>query len=71
MLQIRPMDTEVPIFQRLQTDLSPVVLENIFQVAEADIPALLEAWAHDAAWMKQSEVTFQRSSIAGSPVAPC
>jgi ribonuclease D len=41
MVQIRPLDSEVPIFQQVNTDLSPVVLVNIFHVAEADIPALL------------------------------
>jgi heme-degrading monooxygenase HmoA len=25
---------------------------NVFQVAEADIPALLKAWENDANWMK-------------------
>ena len=45
MLQLRPLDAEVPIFAQLQADQSPVVLVNIFQVAEADIPSLLEAWA--------------------------
>jgi hypothetical protein len=43
MLQLRPLDPSTPIFQQLGTDVSPVILVNIFQVAEADIPALLKA----------------------------
>ena len=44
MLQLRPLDFNVPIFRQLQVDQSPVVLVNIFQVAEAEIPSLLKAW---------------------------
>jgi heme-degrading monooxygenase HmoA len=43
----------VPIFQQLGTETSPVILVNVFQVAEADIPALLKAWENDANWMKK------------------
>lgn len=71
MLQLRPLDAEVPIFAQLQADQSPVVLVNIFQVAEADIPALLEAWAQDAAWMKRQPgyiSTQLHRGIAGSTV---
>ena len=71
MLQLRPLDAEVPIFAQLQADQSPVVLVNIFQVAEADIPSLLEAWALDAAWMKQQPgyiSTQLHRGIAGSTV---
>lgn len=71
MLQLQPLDTAVPIFQQLHADQSPVVLVNIFQVAEADIPALLEAWAQDAAWMKQQPgyiSTQLHQGIAGSTV---
>ena len=53
MLQMRPLDATVPIFQQLATDVSPVILVNIFQVDAADIPALLKAWEDDANWMKQ------------------
>jgi heme-degrading monooxygenase HmoA len=71
MLQLRPLDVNVPIFQQLKADLSPVILVNIFQVAEADVPALLEAWAQDAAWMKQQPgyiSTQLHQGIAGSTV---
>jgi heme-degrading monooxygenase HmoA len=53
MLQLKPLDPSTPIFQQLGTEVSPVILVNVFQVAEADIPALLEAWEADANWMKQ------------------
>lgn len=53
MLQLRPLDQNVPIFQQLSTESSPVILVNVFQVAEADIPALLKAWENDANWMKK------------------
>ena len=53
MLELRPLDQNMPIFQQLNTDVSPVVLVNIFQVAEPDVPALLSAWENDANWMKK------------------
>jgi heme-degrading monooxygenase HmoA len=53
MLQLRPLDQNVPILQQLGTEASPVILVNVFQVAEADIPALLKAWENDANWMKK------------------
>ncbi|MBK7954831.1 MAG: hypothetical protein IPK02_13260 [Candidatus Accumulibacter sp.] len=52
MLQLKPLDHDVPIFEQIRSDVSPVVLVNIFQVAEEDIPALLKAWESDANWMK-------------------
>ena len=71
MLQLKPLDTAVPIFQQLGTEQSPVVLVNVFNVAAADIPALLEAWAADANWMKQQPgyiSTQLHRGIAGSTV---
>jgi heme-degrading monooxygenase HmoA len=76
MLQLKPLDPNVPIFRQLQADQiqadpSPVVLVNIFQVAEEDIPALLEAWAGDASWLKQQPgfiSTQLHQGIAGSAV---
>jgi heme-degrading monooxygenase HmoA len=69
MIQLKPLDEKVPIFQQLNAEASPVVLVNLFQVAEADIPALLEAWAADANWMKQQPgyiSTQLHQGIAGS-----
>ena len=55
MLSLRPLDPAVPIKQQLQSPApaEPVVLVNLFTVAEADIPALLAAWETDANWMKR------------------
>ncbi len=71
MLQLKPLDPLVPIFQQLGADVSPVVLVNVFQVAEGDIPALLLAWEADANWMKQQPgyiSTQLHQGIAGSTV---
>ena len=71
MLQLSPLDPNVPIFHQLAAEVSPVVLVNIFVVAETDIPALLEAWAADANWMKQQPgyiSTQLHQGIAGSTV---
>jgi heme-degrading monooxygenase HmoA len=71
MLELRPLDQNVPIFQQLNTDVSPVVLVNIFQVAEPDVPALLNAWEHDANWMKSQPgyiSTQLHRGIGGSTV---
>ena len=71
MVQLQPLDANVPIFQQINIDLSPVVVVNIFQVTEADIPALLSAWEKDANWMKQQSgfiSTQMHRGIAGSTV---
>lgn len=51
--------------------MSPVVLVNVFTVAESDIPALLKAWEDDANWMKKQPgyiSTQLHRGIAGSTV---
>ena len=71
MLQIRPMDTQVPIFNQLGQDLTPVILINLFTVDTADVPELLKAWEGDANWMKQQAgyiSTQLHRGIAGSCV---
>ena len=60
-----------PVFQQLGADVSPVILVNIFHVAESEIPALLAAWEADANWMKQQPgyiSTQLHQAIAGSTV---
>ena len=52
-MQLRPLDENVSIFQQLESEVSPVILVNLFQIAEAEIPDLLRAWEHDANWMKK------------------
>lgn len=71
MLQLQPLDPNTPIFQQLSTEASPVVLINIFHVAEGDIPALLTAWETDANWMKRQPgyiSTQLHQGIGGSTV---
>lgn len=53
MLQLRPLDPRIPIQQQLGETLAPVVLINVFTVDPKDVDALLDAWTHDANWMKQ------------------
>ena len=53
MLQLRPLDPLVPIQQQLGETLAPVVLINVFTVDAKDVDALLDAWTHDANWMKR------------------
>ncbi len=53
MLSLRPLDPVVPIERQLQDTVAPVVLVNLFTVAEADVPTLLAAWEKDANWMKR------------------
>jgi heme-degrading monooxygenase HmoA len=53
MLNLRPLDPAFPIERQLHATAEPVVLLNLFTVAEADIPALLAAWETDANWMKR------------------
>lgn len=53
MLNLRPLDPAFAIEHQLRVTASPVVLLNLFTVAEADVPALMAAWEKDANWMKQ------------------
>ena len=66
MLNLRPLDPAFTIEQQLHHAATPVVLVNLFTVAEADIPALMSAWEKDANWMKRSRASFPRSCIARS-----
>ena len=71
MLQLKPRDENVPIFRQLAAEAAPVVLVNMFNVAQADIPALLKAWEDDANWMKQQPgyiSTQLHQGISGSTV---
>ena len=71
MLQLKPLDENVPIFQQISTDVSPVILVNIFHVADSDMPALMKAWEADANWMKKQPgyiSTQLHQGIAGSNV---
>jgi len=50
---LREMDDRVGLLQQVQEDDGPVVLINQFNMAPADTGRFLEAWADDAAFMKQ------------------
>ncbi|WP_237882387.1 antibiotic biosynthesis monooxygenase family protein [Pseudomonas sp. PGPR40] len=69
MVAMEPLDPLVPITQQLNAIVSPVVLINIFTVDAADVDALLDAWEHDANWMKKQPgyiSTQLHRGIAGS-----
>ena len=71
MLQLKPLDENVPIFQQMNTDVSPVVLVNIFQATKEDIHSLIKAWEADANWMKTQPgyiSTHLHQGVAGSTV---
>ena len=53
MLTLKSLDTVMPINEQIGVDVAPVVLINLFQVDEADVPELLKAWEIDATWMKK------------------
>ena len=53
MLQLQPLDPQMPIFRQLGAEEAPVILVNVFHVTEADVPELLIAWEQDANWMKR------------------
>ncbi len=44
MLNLCPLDPAFPIEQQLRSTSDPVVLLNLFTVAEVDIPASMTAW---------------------------
>ncbi len=71
MVTIKPLDPKVSIMDQMKTNQSPVTLVNIFDVGEADIPALMKAWEDDANWMKKQPgyiSTQLHKGIAGSTV---
>ena len=71
MVTMKPLDPNVTILDQIKTDQSPVTLVNVFDVAEEDIPQLLEAWENDANWMKKQPgyiSTQLHRGIAGSTV---
>ena len=53
MLQLTEMEDRVPPADQLSKEVGPVILINTFRVAPEDSDALLEAWAADAAHLKQ------------------
>ena len=47
------MDERVTLRMQMEENVSPVILINSFNVKPEDVDQLLNAWAEDAAWMKQ------------------
>jgi heme-degrading monooxygenase HmoA len=71
MLQLAEMDDRVRLADQLSEEVGPVILINTFRVAPQDVDALLEAWAVDAAHLKQQPgfISAQlHRGIAGSTV---
>ena len=71
MLQLKPLDANLPILQQLGVEASPVILVNIFNAAQSDIAGLLKAWEDDANWMKAQPgyiSTQLHQGIGGSTV---
>ena len=70
-VQLEEMDERVTFRDQLQQDTGPVVLINRFNVAPEDTERLLQAWAEDAAFMKQRPgyiSTQLYRGIAGSTI---
>jgi heme-degrading monooxygenase HmoA len=68
-VQLQEMDERVTFQEQLQQNTGPVVLINRFNVAPEDAEQLLQAWAEDAAFMKQQPgyiSTQLHRGIAGS-----
>jgi heme-degrading monooxygenase HmoA len=71
MVSFVEMDKQVPIREQLGDLGGPVVLINTFTVKPEEAGQLLDAWANDAAWMKQQPgfiSTQLHRGIAGSGV---
>jgi Antibiotic biosynthesis monooxygenase len=71
MLQLREMDDRVPLADQLSEEVGPVILINTFRVAPEDVDTLLEAWAADAAYLKQQPGFISPSCTAASLAAGC
>ena len=69
MLKRVEMDQQVTLFDQLSNEVGPVVLVNTFQVAPEDADSLVDAWAADAAYLKQKPgfiSTQLHRGVAGS-----
>ncbi len=63
------LDQIVTLADQMQADEGPVVLVNLFTIDSSDEDALLNAWAHDADFMKAQPgyiSTQMHRGIAGS-----
>ncbi|UWQ48467.1 antibiotic biosynthesis monooxygenase [Leisingera caerulea] len=63
------LDAAVTLADQMEAREGPVVLMNVFTIDPSDEQALLEAWAHDADFMKSQPgyiSTQMHKGIAGS-----
>jgi heme-degrading monooxygenase HmoA len=51
--QLRPLDPAFPLDRQLTVEATPVVLVNVVTLDKADEQAFLNAWQHDAMFMKR------------------
>ena len=71
MLKLIEMDDSVTLQQQMMTEAGPVILINQFKVIPEDADQLIEAWTHDATFLKQQPgfISAQlHRGIAGSGV---
>ena len=71
MLKLVEMDDSVTLQQQLSTEAGPVTLINQFRVKPEEADQLVDAWARDAAFLKQQPgfISAQlHRGIAGSGV---
>ena len=52
-IKVAEMDQRVSFLSQLDSATGPVTLINTFHVGEAQVSALLAAWADDASWMRE------------------
>ena len=71
MVKLIEMDDSVTLEQQMMTEAGPVILINQFKVKLEDANALIDAWARDAAFLKQQPgyISAQlHRGVAGSGV---
>ena len=71
MARLKEMDERVTLFDQMKQDVGPVTLINTFTVEPNELDQLLQAWASDAALMKQQPgfiSTQLHRGIGGSSV---
>ena len=52
MLKFKELDSKITLAEQMQMGGGPIVLINVFTIDPADEAALIEAWSHDADFMK-------------------
>ena len=52
-MKLIEMDDSVTLQQQMMTEVGPVILINQFKVKPDDADQLIEAWTHDAVFLKQ------------------